>query len=599
MRGVAAFVTGVAMAAVMALSLPWQLEECADVCGMAQERLNWISVGAILIYAAIPLALLTAILTWTLGVRSASPHEAAVRAALGEAAHAGTMRAGLTGLRDGLAVGAAAYAIAGAIHVALETTRGWEPFSTDHLFWALRAIEALLIALSLALAHVLSAWRPAKTPVERLREDVAAMRPVRVGRRAAWIGGAGAIAAGVVVGLAWGGGTEPAFIATNAAGIAWAVAWVACIAFGLAVILPWARGTAPRFVALAAALAEGAGAPRLAAVLAARASSPTQATGRTVLAVGGIAFALAALLTAPTGVVQSDRIVLTMSVAPDAGDLRDRIAAVDGVERVVVGDALTTVDDARTIVAVDPTDLRGIDDALADALEAHPDAVVANTTNVLDVTTASFRPDGVVPLADGWYAYAAAGASESPPLGTAYVVYAEEGADKVAIDRAVGGIPSDASWSSSTSTAGAQEVPAGYVWAGIVLALILTPVAAGAVKAGSREAATLAALGVEPRILRWALVVEGAVVGSVAVAAGMSAGVLTRMTMSMVGAARHSLTGVITDSYPGLALSSVPWGYAVWWGALILGVFTAVTAIAAAAAHLDTPAEALREGAAR
>ncbi|WP_062519533.1 hypothetical protein [Demequina silvatica] len=599
MRGVAAFVAAVAMAAVMALPLPWQLEECADVCGMAQQRLNWISVGAILIYAAIPLALLTAILTWTLGIRSASPHEAAVRAALGEAAHAGTMRAGLTGLRDGLAVGAAAYAISGAIHIALETTRGWEPFSTDHLFWALRAIEALLIALCLALAHVLSSWRPAKTPVQRLREDVEAIRPVRVGRRAAWIGGAGAIAAGVVVGLAWGGGTEPAFVATNAAGIAWAVAWAACLAFGLAVVLPWARGIAPRFVALAAALAEGAGAPRLAAVLAARASSPTQATGRTVMAVGGIAFALATLLVAPTGVVQSDRIVLTISVAPDARDLTDAIAAVEGVERVVVGDALTDVDAPRAVVAVDPADLRGIDGELADALEAHPDAVVTNASNVLDVTTADFQPSGVVPLADGGFAYAARGASAAPPLGSSYIVYAQEGADRVAIDRAVSGIAGEASWSSSASTAGAQEVPAGFLWGALVLALVLTPVAAGAVKAGTREAATLAALGVEPRVLRWALAVEGAVVGSVAVAAGMTAGVLTRMTMSMVGAARHSLTGVITDSYPGLALSSVPWGYAVMWGALILGVFTAVTAIAAAASHLDTPAEAIREGAAR
>ncbi|WP_062304300.1 hypothetical protein [Demequina subtropica] len=596
MRGAAALVAGIVGGAVMAAQVPWHLDDCASICAMASDPVTGRSVATLVIFLAIPAALLTAVLVWTLGIRPGSAHEAAVRAALGEAAHAGVRRAALIGLRDGAAVAAAAYAIAGSLHVSQETSHGWEPFSTFTDLWTTRAVEAVLLTLALTVAHALAVWRPQRSPAERLREDAEPLAPARFGRGARIAAGIGATAAGVVVGLALTtdqGGAS----AVVAAGVAYAVAWVAAIGLVLGAVLPWARTLAPRFVALAAGLSDGAGAPRLAAVLAARASSPTRAAGRAVMAVGAIAFALAAWLVVPTGVQQSDRLAMTLMVDADAPDLSEQIAELDGVERVVVGDVVSGVERTHTVVALDPSDLAGVDDDLARALRTHPDAVVSSATSLNDLQADAIDPDGIVPSVHSSESYVGAAGIDAPGLGTAYLVYVEAGAAREAIGMAVADLDTgEASWASSSFRY--SDEPGtwqGVAPASVALVLLLAPLALGAVRAGGRDAAMLAALGVEARIVRQALAIEGAVVASVAVAAGAAAGVVTRMTMSGLGAARRSLGGILTDSYPALMLESVPWSHVVMWGVLIFAAFVSVTALAASAIHLGTPAEALRD----
>ncbi|SEJ62208.1 hypothetical protein [Demequina mangrovi] len=594
MRGVAALVAGAAAAAFMALGLPWDIGECGGQCTQAGDPFTLVWAFGLVLYMGIPLTILVAMLVAILGIRAVDPGEAAVRAALGETPGTAVRRAAWTGLRHGLIVATSVYVMAGAVHVALEQAHGWEPFSTGAETWAVRAEEGILVALSLSIAHVIAVRRPRRTPVERLREDAEAMRPLRLGRGAAIVAGLAATAAGVIVGLALDHELAEGFVVTNAAGIAWGACWILLVVLALAAVLPWARGYAPRFVALAAGLADGAGAPRLAAVLAARASSPTKATGRTFMTVGLIAFAVGALATGPTAVAQSDLLVTTTSVSADSTDLRDELAAIDGVERVVVGEALAGLDEWQRAIAVDPADLRGIDDEVADALETHPGAAVSAETNVRDITTDVFRPSGIVPLDGSWDTFVSLADVTGPTAGTTYLVYAHEGADREAIDQAATAVETDSTWSSSSSYTSGGDSTGALVTIAVLLGLVLTPVAFGAVKAGSREAATFAALGAEPRLMRQALTLEGAVVAGTAVAAGMSMGAAAHMVMAVLGAARGSLTGVITDSYTTLALESVPWAYLVIWGALILGIFTAVTALASAAIRLDTPAEALR-----
>ncbi len=590
-------VAGIVGGAVMTAQVPWHLDQCASICAMSSDPVSWRSIAALVVVLAIPAALLTAVLVWTLGIRPAPTHEAAVHAALGEAAHAGVVRAALIGLRDGAAVAAAAYAISGSLHVAQETSHGWEPFTTFTDLWTTRAIEAVLLTLVLAAAHALAVWRPQRSPAARLREDAEPLPPARFGRGARAAAGIGAAAVGVIVGLAL-TTDQGGAAAVVAAGVAYAVAWVAAIGLVLGAVLPWARTLAPRFVALAAGLADGAGAPRLAAVLAARASSPTRATGRAVMAVGAIAFTLAAWLVVPTGVQQSDRLAMTLMVGAEAPDLATEISAIAGVDRVVVGEVMGRDDGTRPVVALDPSDLAGVDEDLARALETHPDAVVSSATSMDDVQSDAIAPDGIVPMVHSSESYVNAADVDGRGQGAAYLVYVEAGAARDAISMAVADLDvGEASWASSSFRY--SDEPGtwqGFMPVTLTLALLLAPLALGAVRAGGRDAAMLAALGVESRIVRHALVIESAVVASVAVAAGAAAGVGTRMAMSGLGAARRSLGGVLVDSYPALMLESVPWVHVIAWAGVIFSVFVAVTAVAASAIHLDTPAEALRDG---
>ncbi|WP_062389638.1 hypothetical protein [Demequina iriomotensis] len=595
MRAAAALVAGLAAAAIMAVSVPWDIDNCVAPCGMSVAPPDVWTVVGLGIYLAIPAAILTAVLVAILGIRPTSASEAAVRAALGEAASAGVRRAALTGLRDGLAVAAAVYCVAGAAHVAIETTHGWDAFTTHTDFWLIRAVECLMAALALAVAHVLSAWRPRRSPVERLREEAEPPRPVR--RRAMVATAAiGAVAAGVVVGLAVAQDGQPHYVTTNTAGIAWAIAFAACAVLGIGAVLPWARGVAPRFVALAAGLADGMGLSRLAAVLTARASSPTRATGRAVMAVGGIAFAMGAVMSGPAGVELSDRAVMVLATDRAAEDVTESLEAIDGVFAVVRGERLSSFDAPNAVVAIDPEALREADPALAQALISHPTAALSGATNVLDVTTEAFAPTGIVPLAGGWYSYVAESAASGPTYGPAYLIYAAEGADLKAIDGAVSRLPVGASQVEIGTLAGSAGGTGGTLFLLLLLTAVLAPVAIGAVRAGARESATLAALGADARTVRTALGVEGTVLAATAVAAGGSAGVLMGASMTMLARARHSLTGVITESYLGVALESVPWGLVVTGGVAMVAIYAVLTAVAAMATHLESPAEALRDG---
>ncbi|WP_062465253.1 hypothetical protein [Demequina soli] len=601
MRRVAAFVAGAAAAAAMGATLDWNLRECADVCGMAPESLTWFSVGVIALYASVPMALLTAVLVWTLGIRPAAPGEAAVRVALGESVAQGTARAALTGLRDGLAVATAAYLVTGAIHVALETTRGWAAFSTDTIYWAMRGIEGILVALCLATAHAIAVWRPRRTPVERLREDLAPYAPRRAGRGAVVLALVAAAAAAAVVGVALVAGVVPASPATATAGVAWTVAAVALVALALGVVVPAARRAVPHAVAAAAGLSDRLDAPRLSAVLAARAAAPTRSGGRAVMVLGALAFAVAAMSDAPTGLHQSERFVMTVTEPTDAAPgTAARLAAINGVAAVVTADARAGADAMHTVVRVDPATLAGLDDALADALLAHPGAVVAPTSTVADVTNGDLRPTGIVPLAGGDAAFIDAATTSGPPSELAHLIYAADGADKRAIIAAVGGAIDDAPGMGALYPDGWQRgapdaVPGWILYRVAVLALLVAPLAAGAMRAGAREAATMAALGAEATVVRSALAVEGLALAAMACGAGIASGTATRAILEALGAAQASLDGVITDSYLGTALASVAWSDAITWGVTMVAVYGAVSALIAAGMHLETPAEALRD----
>lgn len=116
----------------------------------------------------------------------------------------------------------------------------------------------------------------------------------------------------------------------------------------------------------------------------------------------------------------------------------------------------------------------------------------------------------------------------------------------------------------------------------------------GVARRRRRDDATLAALGAEPRTLRWAVVIEATAFAIFAGAVGLTWGVMTHAALTMLDRARRSLGGVITDSYLHTAVNSVAWVPLLLIGAATVLVFATSAAIGARALQRRTPVDNLR-----
>lgn len=611
MRRTAAIIAGAAAFAFMLLTVPWTLEAC--VAGCAPEETSLFPDDALLrvylVEALVLATVLALILVPVLGIRdAAAPEESAVRAALGETTHASLGRALVIGLRDGATAVAFAYVITGTLHVGIEVSRGWEPFSVSADAWQVRLVEACAAVVALTVAHGVVALRRRGTPVDRLHAD-SRRRATGMPRRGALaVAVVGALAAGVVVGLAASHGTMPGYRVTNAAGIAVGIAWLASVALAFGVALPWARVLAARAVAGASRVVAGFSATRVGAVLDARSRTGSRAMGRAMVALGGIAFAWTAFVTSNPGIEQSDRFLGSFIVTGDHDqqETAARLDRIEGVATVIVAPAADSASTWKTIVAVEPERLRAVDPALAEALTRHPGAAVAGRiTSITDLGVGTAVPTGIVPCATCTDAYVAATPDwERAADHTAYLIYASDTADLTALVSGMDGVSpiggDDAGFGmsvpASTESGGFTDMLLSLLGGGIVLAIPMAALALGVIRAGAREAATMAALGADARSQRWAITLEVWAVGAVAVGVGTVAGAAVRIVMTMLERARVSLTGVITDTYIGAGLDSVNWTAALAGAVGFTTVFGAVATLGAWMVRLETPAQAMHEG---
>jgi hypothetical protein len=187
---------------------------------------------------------------------------------------------------------------------------------------------------------------------------------------------------------------------------------------------------------------------------------------------------------------------------------------------------------------------------------------------------------------------------------TAYLIYVSDTADLTAVASGMDGVSrtggDDAGFGmsvpASTESGGFTDMLLSLLGGGIVLAIPMAALALGVIRAGAREAATMAALGADARSQRWAITLEVWVVGAVAVGVGTVAGASVRIVMTMLERARVSLTGVITENYLAAGLDSVN-GTAALAGAVgFTAVFGAVATLGAWMVRLETPAQAMHEG---
>ncbi|WNM24747.1 hypothetical protein [Demequina capsici] len=610
MRAPAAAVAGIASAALMVITVPWDLRTYGEVF-YSDSAMGFDRVGFLVIYLAIPTALLTLILTAMLGVRSQGSDERATRAALGETAATSMRRTVLAGLRDGAIATGAAFILAGAAHLFLEMTHGWPWFSTRTDAWATRAVEAAMGTVALAIAHAVAARRAGRSPVEQRRAGLEPYRPPRIGRLAIAATGALSASAGVIVGIAASHGgdyADPSATAATVSDLAYVVAWVAACGLAVTAVLPWATTLAIHALGATTRLADRAGSMELAAVLRTRATDPTKATGRVVMAIGALAFLVGLLSSVQTGVRHSDAFAFVYTEYPTAsGAVTDRLLAIDGVAHVIAAD-IVGESPAVEIIAVDPAQLVGLDDEVALALQTHPTAAVANAPSTAQITVDpkdpfTYRPEAVVPLVGYGVAYVNSARVNLPPVGHAYFVYVSPAADRAAIESevmtGVEGVTGQGIHYVAGQDGGySYEDPAAGTWIfwSLLILVGLSPLAFAAVRAGGRNAATLTALGSSARTVRIAVVIEGATLAVIATLVGTATGVTARTLLTMLDRARLSLNGIITDSYVGTALGSVNWAAVTPVILLICASYAVLTAAVASAVHLETPSEALREG---
>ncbi len=558
---------------------PWNRLDCdPSTCTLGSSGYgSWLIYAmALALYLLIPLIVVCIVQVAVLGIRDANrPHDLAVRAALGERQASAVRAAATRGLRDGVLWVGGAYVVAGLLHSGLLIASGW-PLTTQGDLWLVRALVGAVVVATLALAHVIDTARPRRTPVERLYEE--ALPPQkRRGRRILGmaLAGVAACAAGLVVGLALAHELAPNFYVTNATGIAMAIVWFAVVSLALFVLIPWSRTLVPSWLGNVARLAHRDVAP----IVEARAASASRASGRLVIVLGSLAFALGSAASADSALSLSDTYVGNrIFMEPhDSAAFAERLRQVDGVADVVVADvqdAQSAYGSPSTLFAVDPEQLRGLDDTLAGILTRHPGALVQNlwwsgaTLHQLSSSAYGFMPTGVVPIATCCDMFTSSSAGmTADPTATAYLIYSTDPALNAAVVSGAWGLtpaglsPQGPQGSSITGDV-SVSLSASLLSIGILVLFIGAPVVAlavGLARTRRGDDATLAALGATPRALRAATVFETASVAAFAVAFGGGLGALTRATMTALGRANSSLTGVITDSYLATALGSVAW----------------------------------------
>lgn len=613
MRRLAGGIAGAFALLAMLIMQPWDLTTCDPAfCEHYSDHGSlWLYPLMLAFYLVLPLLVVGVIQVAVLGIRNAnSPHDLAVRAALGESQGRALRSAAIRGLYDGALWVGLAYVVAACVHVGIVVSSGW-PLDSEAAMWFIRAIEGVFVIGTLVLAHVIDAARPRRTPVERLFEDA---RPFRTRRWARILGLAlgvvGGLASGAVVGLALTYELAPNFRVTNAAGIAQAVAVISAVVLGLAVAIPALRAALPGTLRVTSMRLRGPAG----SIVSARAGAVSRAGARTVLVLGSFGFLFGAVAsTNPSPSLSPTYVGYRLFYDDiDADASADRLRAVDGVADVIVPavrEGLDTNGNPGALFAVDPQALSGLDDTLAGILTEHPSAIVTNLwrgtadLHLAPTTAWSFTPSGVVPIEPccAMFTSTESGMESAPGL-TAFLIYSTDPALNGDIQYAAWSIyPSDFApgGGEGSGMTGSSETywPGVLIQMGLLALLIGTPMVAlavGVVRARRSEDATLAALGSTPGAIRTALVVETAATSALAVTVGLGLGALTHAGSTALERARSSLTGVITDSYVATAFGSVAWvALAVVLVATVaLMAFTAW--IASRSASHATPVEALR-----
>ena len=485
----------------------------------------------------------------------------------------------------------AAYLLAGATHVVILIVSGW-PLGTDGSMWFGRLVVCAVVVGVLVLAHVIDAARPRRTPVERLFEDA---QPIKQRRGVRVIGIALAIvialASGLVVGLALAYGIAPNYYVTTAAGIAQAVVLVATIAAGLFVVVPSSRALLPGWLGRIAGVLRGPSA----SIVAARASAVSRTSGRVVVLLGSFGFLVGFAASVDPAPSLSPTYVgyRSFDSTIDAEAFAAQLRAIDGVAGVVTPPSFRGTDEngnQRLTFAVDPVELGGLDDGLAQMLTDHPTALITNLWNgsahLHESTGESwgFQPSGVLPLQTCCVSFAnrAAGVQVSPDI-TSFLIYSSDPSLNEAVARDAWSIqPADLAPGNGESLDITGNYSESFIATAIsigILALLfgapMVALAIGVVRARKSDDATLAALGSSPKDLSRALVVEIAAISAFAMAVGLGSGAVARAGWASLQRARTSLTGVITDSYLATALGSVAW--------MVLGVVLIATVVLMAA----------------
>ncbi|MFW2512477.1 hypothetical protein ACNI3K_01730 [Demequina sp. SO4-13] len=601
MRAVAAAISGVYALLVMAIALPWDEAECARMaCETSDADAQIFPLGFTIAALAIPTLVVMIILRAVLGFRSTrDPEAGAVLAALGQTRGPAMRIAALQGLRDGAIAMGGAYVAAGAIHVAMLVGTGLNPITTGSEHWAARAVLALMVLLALVVPHVLAAAQRPRTPVDALTadmEDEVAPRP-SLGRRAMLSAGLLALAGGVIAGLAismrdtpW---TEVGFVAKNAAGIAMIVGWASVLVLAFWAIVPWLRSRRSAATSLAAKLVgrdTGVG-----AVLASYAGDRSRASARIVTVLAGLGFLIAALPSHDPYPAMDDRLLMTTIVEGDvdAAALEAEYRDIEGVDRVITTDAaiVDPNDFGNFVFAVSPGSLRGREDALADVLERHPQAVAAQLWNGEAPTgllaSGEFEAAEVVPIATCCGAFVNADHVQLESPGVGFLIYATEDADWDATIEAVNQIETPEASAAGSSTSGATSaqplwnVAVNLMLAFVVLGLPLTLLAVGAVRRRRRDDATLTALGATAHTMRTAIAIDTAVVSGFALAGGMAVGVVTRILMTALQQGRLSLGPIVVDAPLMVGFDSVAWGPIAVVGVASVVIMTLVAFITA------------------
>ena len=614
MRRLAQGIVGALALAIMLISQPWELRDCRPPeCSMSSSGNSWYwSVFGTLIEFGLVAVIITLVLVGVLGMRdSGRSSEAAVLSALGQSQRSATAEAARRGAIDGGVVVGGAFLVGGALHVWLVLSSGYGLFEQDGGLWLARLVVALMLVGSLTVAHVVDAVRPRRTPVERLHEDAAPPVPRLVSLRArtALLLAPAALLAGVIVGAAlahdgttWQAGT-PALLITQIALVS--LAFVGIALFFL-VAVPLARAAMPLALRAAGRTAGRLGAARASALLDARSATASAASARTILAIAGLAL-LAGLLcigdSAPAlapnfvGVITAQPTEVSESVAAE-------YAAIPGVGAVVQA---RSFGEGPSAIAVDPAELRGIDDSLAGLLTKHPDAVITSNSNgqsvIGDLATERVYVTGIVPVSTCCAAFTDPSNAAGEAVGASFLIYAEPGADITAIAQAV-----DAHTITSAGIQGYGSALVYYgggsssFWPSVITWCLLLVVCGGPVVALAwgvaarrrRDDATLGALGATRRTLTGAAVAETSVIAFVAIGAGLLFGAALQTALSLASHARSSLWGVITDSFLDVALHSVAWGplLLIWAGSV--AVFALVAWFVSRLGGKRLPAEQLR-----
>ena len=663
MRRLAALLAAIVAFGLMCLSLPWsslecQPPECTSSSGGMFFGGVWFGLMAIGFYVLVPGTILTAILFSVLRLGDASsPEDAAVRSALGETRAAAVRKAARRGLTDAAMWVGSAYALTGAVHLAMLASTGVYPLSQDAGLWLTRLAIAAVAAACLVAAHIIDALRTRRSPVEQLRPESAEPRDRRfsLAQRSLILGALAAGAAGVLTGtnMAFQGGTHaaPQFVIAVSITAAWAFGLaVAALAWG--VLMPLARDLVPRVVNRVGSWSSALGAREAGAVLHARATTRWLASSRVIVVLAGLAFLFGLASTADPNLSSGEYTPIAAGVPTDTSAeislcdvdcvaARESLSTEDGVGAIVPAASSGIEADGWVpgLTFIDPTDLDGIDDGLAARLRTEPSVVLMPPTFGrqsidgfdslgIEVTgighlPASFpRPMAnrvwaeaqIGPLDSTYfYAYPAAGWTPDETYDSLlrarsdqYRWTIEQGDRSDWVDRNSSGGSSPAAGDGSQNQAINTSVRVRnlLLW-GILAAVILIPIAAVAtasVVRRRREDATMAALGASARTLRMAVVIEATVTAAVALASGLLGGALTHVAISAANGAMTGLYGVELDNIALDSLLSVNWTNLLGILGATIVVFSVVSWIASRSLRTLTPVEALRpatEGALR